>query len=276
MIKQTKYSNVLLTVFLTFFALLISIPFYYLLVTTFKSPTEAALYPLCLPKSFNLRQYCIAWQEMNYPRVLLNTTIIVAVAVILNIILASMAAYSFARKSGRLFQGLFFLMLAGIMIPAQINVTPLFRLIKGLGLMNNRFSVIFIYSFTQLSFSIFLFRGFISTVPLELEEAAHIDGYGVIHTFFKIDLPLIQPVTVTVVILNALYMWNDFIIPLLFLQTRGNATILLEVYRNVGQFATDWTNMFPMLMLGMIPMILFYIALQKWIIEGIATGAVKG
>ena len=128
----------------------------------------------------------------------------------------------------------------------------------------------------NLPFSIFLFRGFIVSLPVELEESAAIDGCTVIKTFWRIIFPLLKPVIATVAILDSLTIWNDFLTPLLFLQSREKGVILQEIYRNVGQFATDWTAFFPMLVLGVLPLMLFYIVMQKHIIKGMISGSVKG
>ena len=125
--------------------------------------------------------------------------------------------------------------------------------------------------------AVFLFKEFIeSTIPKELEEAAAIDGCSVFKRFFLIVLPLLKPVISTVVIIVTLNVWNEFMTPLLFLQSRENDVILQEVTRNIGQFATDWTALFPMLMLGVAPLMIFYVFMQKYIIAGVAAGAVKG
>ena len=125
--------------------------------------------------------------------------------------------------------------------------------------------------------AVFLFKEFIEgTVPKELEEAAEIDGCTVFRKFFRVVLPLLTPVISTVVIIVTLNVWNEFMTPLLFLQSREKDVILQEVSRNIGQFATDWTALFPMLMLGVAPLMIFYVFMQKYIIAGVAAGAVKG
>ena len=113
-------------------------------------------------------------------------------------------------------------------------------------------------------------------MPVELEEAAEIDGCGTMLKFFTIVFPLLKPVMATVIIIVTLNVWNEFMTPLLFLQSRANDVILQEVSRNIGQFSTDWTAMFPMMMLGVAPLMIFYLFMQKYIIAGVAAGAVKG
>lgn len=275
---KNKYtvSLFLLELCMLLLAALVTVPFYYLIVTTFKTSQEAAAAPMALPQALYFGNYIRAWEGMNYLRVLLNNVIITGSAVLLIVILAPMAAYPLARKRSRLHTGLFLFFVAGLMIPGQSGIIALFKLIKGLGLMDNLLSVILIGAFTAIPFAIFIFHGFIQTVPRELEYASQIDGCGVMGTFWRIVYPMLMPAITTVIILNSLAIWNDFFNPLMFLQSRRNNTILLEVYRNVGQFVTDWASMFPMFVLGILPVLIFFIAMQKQVIKGVAAGAIKG
>ena len=143
--------------------------------------------------------------------------------------------------------------------------------------MNTPFAVILVNVAINTPQAVFLFKEFIEgTVPKELEDAAEIDGCTVFRKFFRVVLPLLTPVISTVVIIVTLNVWNEFMTPLLFLQSREKDVILQEVSRNIGQFATDWTALFPMLMLGVAPLMIFYVFMQKYIITGVAAGAVKG
>lgn len=143
--------------------------------------------------------------------------------------------------------------------------------------MNSLLAVILVNVAINTPQAIFLFKEFIeSTIPRELEEAAEIDGCTVFRKFFTIVLPLLKPVVSTVMIIVTLNVWNEFMTPLLFLQSREKDVILQEVSRNIGQFSTDWTALFPMMMLGVAPLMIFYLFMQKYIIAGVAAGAVKG
>lgn len=253
------------------------LPIYYLLVTTFKTPAEAAARPLGLPGAFTLENYKNALAAMDYTRALRNNLIITGCAVILLLIFASMAAYVIARSPRKLFQRMYSVFMIGLIVPFQIAIIPLYRIISGLHLMNTLPGVILIDVFCiNLPLSIFLFRGFINTVPKELEEAAYIDGCGVFHTFWRIIFPLLKPIVSTVAILDALAVWNDFMTPLLFLQSPEKGVLLQEVYKNVGPFSTNWTSFFPMLVLATLPLVVFYLIMQKSIIEGVVAGSVKG
>lgn len=275
--KREKRNLVITEIIMIVLAVIWFIPIYYLIVTTLKTPQEATLNPLGLPKSLQIQNYVDAWKNMQFPRAFGNTLFITVCAVLLIVILGSMAAYALARTRSKLSNVLFLLFLSGLIVPFQMNIVSLYKIVKNLKLMNTLFAVILVDAAINTPQAIFLFKEFIeTTVPKELEEAAAIDGCSVIRKFFMIVLPLLKPVISTVVIVVTLNVWNEFMTPLLFLQSREKDVILQEVTRNIGQFSTDWTALFPMLMLGVAPLMIFYIFMQKYIIAGVAAGAVKG
>ncbi len=275
--RKTKRDLRLTEITMILIAVVWFIPIYYLIVTTLKSPQEATEGPLALPKVLKFENYAEAWVNMEYPRAFGNTFIITASAVLLIVVFGSMAGYALARTKSKIGNAMFLLFLAGLIVPFQMNIVSLYKIVKSFGLMNTLLAVILVDVAINTPQAIFLFKEFIeSTIPKELEEAAAIDGCSVVKRFFVIVLPLLKPVISTVVIIVALNVWNEFMTPLLFLQSRQNGVILQEVTRNIGQFATDWTALFPMLMLGVAPLMIFYIFMQKYIIAGVAAGAVKG
>ncbi len=275
--KKQKRDLVITEIFMILIALLWFVPIYYLIVTTLKSSQEATENPLGLPHTVRIDNYINAWVNMEFPRAFGNTLFITVTAVLLIVILGSMAGYALARTKSKMGTRIFLLFLAGLIVPFQMNIVSLYKLVKGFGLMNTLWSVILVDVAINTPQAIFLFKEFIeSTIPKELEEAAAIDGCSVFRRFFTIVLPLLKPVISTVVIIVTLNVWNEFMTPLLFLQSRENDVILQEVTRNIGQFSTDWTALFPMLMLGVAPLMIFYVFMQKYIIAGVAAGAVKG
>ncbi|MFD0619735.1 carbohydrate ABC transporter permease [Paenibacillus sp. GCM10027629] len=274
--SKKKRNTLFLEIIMILIALATLIPLYYLIVTTFKTGEQAAASPLSLPTSLDFTTYINAWNTMNYTRVLLNNVIIAFFSVAGIVLLASMAAYGLERRKTKLTNGIFVLFLIGLMIPFQVATIPLFRLIKSFGLNDTLLGVILINIFLQMPFNIFLMKNFIKTVPMELEESGAIDGCGTWRTFWNIVFPLLTPIIATLAILASLSVWNDFYIPLLFLQSREKGVILLEVYRNIGQFSVDWTSFFPMMVLSILPLLILYLFMQKYIIQGIASGAIKG
>lgn len=253
------------------------IPIYYLIVTTFKTPQEATFSPLGIPTNWEISNYVNAWNTMEYPRAFFNTVVITVLAVAGIVIFGSMAGYALARSKRKFNGRVFLLFLAGLVVPFQMNIVSLYKVVTALHLMNNPIAVVLVDIAVNTPQAIFLCREFIaSSVPYEIEEAADIDGCSTPRKFFGIVLPLLKPVVATVIIITTLNVWNEFMTPLLFLQSRRNDVLLLEVFRNIGQFSTDWTALFPMLMLAVMPLMIFYVVMQRHIIAGVAAGAVKG
>lgn len=277
MIQNNLFKRTVYGLFLAVVSVIMLLPIYYLIVTTFKTPAEAVASPLGLPVNFTFDNYIKAIQAMNYGQALGNNLVIAVVSVVALVLLAAMAAYVVARSKRKLYNIMYSIFLVGLIIPFQISIIPLYKIISGMGLMNTHLGVILVDVFCiNLPLSIFLIRGFINTVPMELEEAAHIDGCGTFQCFWRIIFPLLKPILSTVAILDTLAIWNDFMTPLLFLQSSEKQVLLQQVYRNVGPFSTNWTSFFPMLVMATLPLVIFYFIMQKQIIEGVVAGAVKG
>lgn len=258
-------------------SVIVIIPIYYLVVTTFKTSTEAAVSPMALPSHFDFTSYVNAFEKMQYPRAFKNTLIITGFSVVGLILVSSMCGYVLNRKGKhKVAQSVFLLILSGMMFPYQMSILGLYKVIQQMHLMNSLIGVILINIAINIPFATFLIKSFVNTIPIELEEAAMIDGCGVFRTFWTITFPLMKPTIATVAILNTLTIWNDFMGPLYFLQSRENNVILQEVYRNIGQFSTDWTSLFPMMVLGVLPLVIFYLFMQRYIIGGVMNGSVKG
>lgn len=258
-------------------SVIVIIPIYYLVVTTFKTSTEAAVSPMGLPSHFDFTSYVNAFEKMQYPRAFKNTLIITGCSVVGLILVSSMCGYVLNRKGKhKVAQSIFLLILSGMMFPYQMSILGLYKVIQQMHLMNSLLGVILINIAINIPFATFLIKSFVNTIPIELEEAAMIDGCGVFRTFWIITFPLMKPTIATVAILNTLTIWNDFMGPLYFLQSRENNVILQEVYRNIGQFSTDWTSLFPMMVLGVLPLVIFYLFMQRYIIGGVMNGSVKG
>ncbi|WP_246358535.1 carbohydrate ABC transporter permease [Paenibacillus phytorum] len=266
----------ILEVILIIIALITLLPIYYLVNTTVRTPEQVIASPFGFPTQLDFSGYVRAWNMMNYPNVFKNNFIIAVVSVSGVILLSSMAAYAFARRPGKLFNWIFVSILIGVIMPYQVATIQLFRVLTNLHLTDTLLGVILVEIFVSVPFNVFLIKNFINSVPIQLEESAYIDGAGVWKTFWRITFPLLQPVIATLAVLDSLSVWNDFFTPLLILQTRAKGVILLEVNRNVGQFQTDWTSFFPMMILGVAPLVILYLFMQKFIVEGVSTGAVKG
>lgn len=275
--KENSWRTALKLLLLIVISLIVLIPIYYLVVTTFKSAPEAAANPMTLPKSWSLTPYIEAFKKMNYINAFKNTFIITALSVIGLIIVSSMAGYVLNRMAEKkIYSRIFLIILAGMMFPYQMSIMGLYKVVQSLHLMNNLLAVILINIAVNIPFATLMFHSFVDTIPEELEESARMDGASFFQIFRKVIFPLLKPTTMTIAILNTLTIWNDFMGPLYFLQSREQNVILQEVYRNIGQFSTDWSSMFPMMVLGILPLLVFYLLMQKYIIGGVMSGAIKG
>ena len=251
------------------------IPIYYLVVSTFKDQKEIMSAPLALPSSFTLDNYRKALDTMDFWRNFGNSLLITVVSVIFIIVFGSMAAYAVSRRKNKVTGFVSWYFIIGFMVPLQTTMLPLFTIMRNLHLINTYQGMIFLHT-NQVAFAYFMYRSFMSSVPKELEEAAQIDGAGLLTTFWVIVFPLLKPVTATLVIFNTMWIWNDFLLTYLFLSSTKKATLIMQVYNGVGQFSNDWSIMMPALVLALLPMVIFYLVMQKQIIGGLTVGSVKG
>lgn len=252
------------------------IPFYYLLVNTFKPAKDATLSPLSVPiRNFTLDLYRQALDTINFWGSFRNSLVITGVSVAVIVVIGSMAAYAIVRRKNKLTKVLFIYFLLGFMVPAQTTLIPLFNLMSSLHLQNSVFGMIVLYS-SWCNFALFMYQGFLGGVPIDLEEAALIDGANLWKLYWQIVFPLLKPVTTTIIIFDVMWIWNDFMMPYLFISSSDNFTLIMEVYKGVGQFANNWTVMLCTMVIVLIPIVIFYLLMQKHIIGGITSGAVKG
>lgn len=262
-------------IFMIFLAAVFIIPIYYLVVSTFKGQQEIMESPLSLPAKFTLENYGRALENMDFWRNFGNSLLITTASVIVIVIFGSMAAYSICRHQTKFSKFLNVFFLIGFMVPAQATMLPLFTVMQKLHLINTYLGMILLHS-NQCVFAFLMYRGFIQTVPKELEEAAQIDGCNTWRTFWSITFPLLKPITTTIVIFNVMWIWNDFMLTYLFLNSSSKATLVMQVYNGIGMFSNDWSIMMPALVIALFPMVVFYILMQKHIVAGVAAGSVKG
>lgn len=261
---------------ITLAALLFAAPFYISVVYSLKTPAETARSPLGWPKILHFENYARAIEVSNFFRAFTNSSIVTFFCVILLVMVCSTAAWPLARRRERVYQFIYYIFVAAIILPFQVVMFPLYSQFSRLGLLNTLPGLILAISGFQLGFNIFLFTGFIKTVPREIEEAALIDGCNKLKTFGLVVFPLLKPISLTVTVLSALAAWNDFTISLIVVQKDAVRTLPLTQYYFFGQYSIEINMAFAALTLGMIPIILFYLLLQRYIEAGVTAGAVKG
>lgn len=256
-------------------SIIILIPFYYLVVNTFKTPQEMSASPLALPSGIHFDNYIKAFGHMDFLRSFTNSLVITIISVLCIVILGAMAAYPIARRKHKIYRGLLFYFLIGYMVPAQTIMIPLYLLLQNMHLLNNITGLILIYA-SWCNFALFLYQGFFKGLPMDIEEAAMIDGCSPWKCFWLVVFPLLKPITTTIIIFEVMWVWNDFLYPYLFLSSNKSFTLVMQVYKGVGQFNNDWAMMLATMVVVLIPVVIFYLIMQKNIVAGITSGAVKG
>lgn len=275
--KKTRIQKGILFVVILVVLILFLIPFYILVLNTFKPTSQFLSDPFGFPEAFDLSNYTEAIKKMNFWVALGNTAVITVVATLLNTLVSSMTGYFFARKKWKVNKLLFSFMLASMVAPFQVYMIPLVKIYGGtLGLSNNLILVAYIAAALNIPFAVFLYNGFAAGIPIELDEAARIDGCSFTKTYFKIIFPLLKPIMITVMVFVALGAWNDYLMTSLFLTKMETRTLAIAAFTFLSNHTADYSPMMAGLLLGIIPILIFYFIGQKYIIEGVVAGSVKG
>lgn len=274
---NAKYSKktFLLEVIGILIGLIFLIPFYFVAVNSVKGFAEILIDAAAWPKEILFSNYAKVWEIINFPRAFWNSLVITVFSNIGLVVISSMAAWKMVRTPGKLSKFLFIFFVSAMVIPFQTVMIPLMKLGGALNLTNSIPGLIMMYFGFGVPLSIFLYHGFVKTVPMEIEESARVDGCSQFGVFWRIVFPLLKPITVTVVILNTLWIWNDFLLPMLVLQDAELRTIPLATSSFFAQYTKQWDMGLAALVLGITPVIIFFLFLQKHIIKGIAAGSIK-
>jgi raffinose/stachyose/melibiose transport system permease protein len=249
-------------------------PFVLVFLNAFKPKYDILENPLAWPKQVSWDNFQQAMLKMNFFRSLTNSIIITVISVSALIVFSSMLAYYLARTKTKFSKVTFLILVASMIVPFQALMIPFMSIFAQFVSLNNRAALIFFYIGFGVALSTFLYHGFISKIPMDLDEAAAMDGASDLTIFWKIMFPMLRPVTATVAIVNALWIWNDFLLPRLVL-TQETQTLPLSTYLFYGQYSTEYGQAMAGLLLAVLPIIIFYLILQKQFISGITTGAVK-
>lgn len=264
-----------LTALLVVLALTVLVPLYFTVVTALKTPDQLGGSGFALPTEVRWANFADAWTLTDFPRAALNSAVITVSAVALTLLTNSMVAYAIARNMHRrLFKGLFFYFVSALFVPFPILMLPVAKQTAQLGL-DNPAGLVLLYVVYGLSFNIFIFTAYIRSIPLELEEAARMDGAGTWGVFWRVIFPLLTPMNATVGILTCLWAWNDFLLPLIIVSDPGQATLPLVQYVFQSQFQTNYTVAFASYLMAMAPLLVVYVLAQRWVISGVTRGAVK-
>ena len=255
-------------------ALICLSPFYIIIVNSFKTKGELFESTLSFPENFSFDNYARSWEQLNFVKVLGNSLFITIVSIVFIVVFASMAAWMLQRTNSKLANIILFLFISSMLVTFQSIMLPLVNIMGKLKLLNIP-GIIFMYIGFGSASAIFLYHGFVKGIPRELDEAALIDGCSKWQTFRYIIFPLLKPISITVAILNTVWIWNDFLLPSLVINTPETRTIPLSMFFFFGQYTKQWDLALAGLVLTIIPVLVFYFFAQKHIIKSVTSGSIK-
>ena len=258
MLNKKKWSSAVWQLLLVLFTLVFLSPLIYMVLNSFKPYSQMLKDPWGLPQTLFLDNYIKAFRQMKFFQSLYNSAVI-----------------TIARFDNRLTRFLSVYFLIGYMVPTQVLIVQIFSVMKKMHLINTKTGLILVYA-AGVSFAVFMYQGFIRSMPVDMEESALIDGARPWQMFWKVVFPLLKPASATLIIFQTMWIWNDFVLSSLFLSSRKNLTLLLELHQCIGEFSLDWSVMLAIMCIVMLPMLVFYLLMQKQIIAGMTAGAVKG
>lgn len=274
--SKKRTTNTVLWIIAILLAVIYVFPFYIVLVNSFKTQKGIFLDVMGLPSKefFRPQNYIEAFKQLDFLHSFGNSLFITISSTVLIIILSSMCAWMLVRTKTKLSKIIFFLFAAAMLIPFQSVMLPLVSIMGKIGFLNPP-GLVFMYIGFGASLSIILYHGFIKSIPYELEEAATIDGCNPWQTFWLVVFPLLHNITITISILNVMWIWNDFLLPQLVINKPQWHTIPLKMFYFFGQFSKKWDLALAGLVISIVPVVVFYISTQKYIVKSITMGAIK-
>jgi multiple sugar transport system permease protein len=258
-------------------AVITVLPFAYMVSTSFKNQAYVlTIPPQFIPHPATISNYTGAWNSDNFSRYFINSVVVAVCTTILSLLLSSMMAYGFARFSFSGKEILFKLLLLGLMIPAMMLIIPQFVLAKYLGLLDSLTGLVVFYVGSSLSLNTFLLRGFFAAIPVELEQAMEVDGAGAFTRYWRLILPLAKPALATATIFTFLASWDEFAWSLTIINTPTRRTLPLAISLFQGENSTLWGLVFAASVIAIIPVIVVFLMFQRYFVQGLTSGAVKG
>jgi raffinose/stachyose/melibiose transport system permease protein len=272
-----KVKKIINEIFLLLITLLFIFPLYYCIINAFKLPEEISRHPFTIWfDTFTFSNIVNFFVKAKYLRTFMYTASITVTAVFVLILFCSMASYPLARLKNKIFKYYYLCIVAAIVLPFEVALIPLIVILKNLHLMYNIFGVALVHIAWNAPFAIFLYTGFMRTIPRELEESATVDGCGMFRTYFTILLPLLQPITAACIILLGLWIWNDFLVAYVALNASNQLTLQVSLYYSLGKYMKQYNLLFAGMILVSLPVTIMFLSMQKHFIKGITAGAVKG
>ncbi|MBT1170056.1 carbohydrate ABC transporter permease [Bifidobacterium sp. SO4] len=273
--QRAQVGKIVRTIVINGLAIIMAIPLYYIVINTFKTTLDMAKSPFGLPEHWTLQHYIDVFGTLPIAQSFVNSIIVTVFAVFFEVMIGALAAYGMILRNSRFTAAVGAVLMIAFCIPVQATLIPLYKMEASIGLVDSLLGLIILYMANSI-FCYMLTVGYMRKLPMEVLEAARIDGAGPFRIFRVIVLPMITPILATVVVFQTLSTWNDFMLPNIFLTSTDLRTVILQVYNAMGQFTTDWPAFMTITVIALVPVVIFFIFCQRWIVSGLVAGSVKG
>lgn len=274
--KKKSVKKTIIYAVLTLFAIVNAYPIIWMVINSFKSEKEFSVNQFGFPKDFVFDNYVNAWNTANFGVLFQNSIFICIVATVVTVFIGALASYFLSRFTFKMNKIVYTFFIFGMLIPIHATLVPMFILLRDLGLLNTRITLLFPYIAFNLPITIFILTSFMKAFPKDIEESAIMDGCGIFRIFWSIILPMSRPAIATVVILNFIHNWNEFSFALVLINDPNFQTLPLGLASFAGQFTVNYGAQMAGLTMSLIPILIFYLLLEKEIVKGMTAGAVKG
>ncbi|MEF2966808.1 carbohydrate ABC transporter permease [Paenibacillus sp. M1] len=275
--RTNKAGRIVLEVVMVILSLIFLYPLFLTIINSLKSFSEVMTDVIALPKTLTFENYTYVWKYINYPRLFLNNAVVTILGLAGIILVSSIASYKLARTKSKTSSIIYFLCIMPMLIPFQSIMLTVLQMAKGLHLSDSTWGLGILYWGFGAPLALFIYHGFVKGIPKEIDESATIDGASGFRLFFSVIFPLLKSVTTTIIIIDVMWIWNDFLLPLLMVNgSPSTKTLTLAAYTFVGQYTSDWQYAMTAMVMAVLPSIIVFIFLQKYIVKGVVAGAVKG
>ncbi|MCK8488106.1 carbohydrate ABC transporter permease [Paenibacillus sp. MBLB2552] len=275
--KKHKTGRIVLEIGMVLLSILFLYPLFLTIINSLKSFSEVMTDVIALPKKLTFANYSYVWEFINYPRLFLNNTVITVLGLAGIVLISSIAAYKLARTKSKASSIIYFICIMPMLIPFQSIMLTVLQMAKNFHLSDSTWGLGILYWGFGAPLALFIYHGFVKGIPKEIDESATIDGASGFRLFFSVIFPLLKSVTTTIIIIDVMWIWNDFLLPLLMVNgSPATKTLTLAAYTFVGQYTSDWQYAMTAMVMAVLPSIIVFIFLQKYIVKGVVAGAVKG
>ncbi|MGG6313198.1 carbohydrate ABC transporter permease [Paenibacillus macerans] len=275
--KKTNVGGIALEIVMVLLSILFLYPLFLTIINSLKSFSEVMTDVIALPKKLAFENYSYVWEFINYPRLFLNNTVVTVLGLAGIVLISSIAAYKLARTKSKFSSIIYFLCIMPMLIPFQSIMLTVLQMAKNFNLSDSTWGLGILYWGFGAPLALFIYHGFVKGIPKEIDESATIDGASGFRLFFSVIFPLLKSVTTTIIIIDVMWIWNDFLLPLLMVNgSPATKTLTLAAYTFVGQYTSDWQYAMTAMVMAVLPSIIVFIFLQKYIVKGVVAGAVKG